>query len=168
MPKRALVIDGEAGADVVRSLEDDGWVVARTLSEREGANTYAARDLDARELSAAAVGASDEIGGIDLLAWCAPLAFCGGDDVLLDIDEEMWDAASARGARGAFLALKYALPYLVGEAGARFDIYLPSEGTPLSAAEETACAALRAFAERARQELAEHGVEVSIIHGRGA
>lgn len=79
------------------------------------------RQFHAPELGVAIVETAEQFGGVDLLVYLnePPLAREQPERLLLDIDEEDWDAVMDRGAKGFFLTCKYVLPYLISRRGAR-------------------------------------------------
>lgn len=109
-------------------------------------------------LSAAVVRTAEEFGGIDALFFLSP-AEAGGGELLLDLDEEDWDAAMDAAPKGFFLLCKYALPYLISRVGARV-VVLDAGGDDPNLVESASREALKKVAEVVSEELSSYGVSV--------
>lgn len=117
-------------------------------------------------ISAAVVGTAETMGGIDRVVYCGagPNPDMQGK-LLLDLDEEDWDGAMARGSKAFFLLCKYALPYLISRPGA--DILLldpmPAACETCSLSEYVASAAMEAAVRHLATELAQYGIAATHI-----
>lgn len=165
-----FIAGGGDRLEICRAFSEKGYYVSATFSgdKSELGNVVqfacGAGDLTPSDLSSAIVDTAEQLGGIDAAVWAMerPSGGDGWDKMLLDLDASDWDSAMSRGARGAFLMCKFALPYLISRPGARI-IFL--EPDPISdngrdVAEETASRALDALAGRLTHELSVHGIKV--------
>lgn len=170
---------GGTGDDFRRlctTLGKKGYDVSFTYDEEDEAQTLSA-DIEAsgvrsmrshlssyssEELSTAIVETAERMDGIDLLIYMGelPEGYETDGKLLLDLDENDWDVAMNRTARGFFLACKYALPYLIGRQGAR----IVAVDTNPDGCEGSAERSLTAFAaSRALKAVCEH-LETELSH----
>ena len=142
--------DESAALELSSQVESAGGEVLALLVAR----------FSAEELSAAVVEATEKLGGIDSLFLFRTHG--GGQDqggMLLDLDEDDWDAEMNRSAKGFFLSCKYALPYLLGRKSSIIAALDPlsEEGSLVDGVSGTA---LQAAAEHISRELSNYGVMV--------
>lgn len=176
--RRLCVMLGKSGFDVSFTYGDEDEALSLSADIKAGGSrSMCSRlsDYSSEELSAAIVETSEQMGGIDLLVYMGYLPEdCEGDGkLLLDLDESDWDRAMNRGARGFFLACKYALPYLIGRPGGRIvavDASLAEcgeiKGRSITA--HTSSRTLQALCERLEMELSQYAVATEYRQARGS
>lgn len=142
--------DESAASELSSQVESAG---GRALALR-------AASFSAEELSAAIVETAEKLGGIGSLFFFRTRG-TGQDQggMLLDLDEEDWDAEMNRSAKGFFLSCKYALPYLIGQEGSVIAALDPLSADG-SLMDGVSGAALQAAAEHISRELSNYGVMV--------
>ena len=171
--RRLCAALGKNGFDVSFTYDDEGD--AQVLSaeiEASGVRSMRSRlaAYSAEELSTAIVETAEQMGGIDLLVYMGelPEGYETDGKLLLDLDENDWDIAMNRTARGFFLACKYALPYLIGRQGARIVAVDANpegcEGGPeRSLTAFAASRTLKAACEHLETELSHYGIAAAYL-----
>jgi 3-oxoacyl-[acyl-carrier protein] reductase len=148
--------------------DDSDEVSDRLCREIESAGSEAVsrrvEKFAAGDLSAAVIETAEKFGGIDVLihpCMLQPPLDEGG--LVLDLDEEDWDDAMNRGARGFFLSCKYALPYLINRprAGILALSAIPRAPLGASLAVYAANCALRASVEHMSRETTLFGISIT-------
>lgn len=145
--------------------EDADALVREIAALGAEASAFEVSRFAASELAEAVVQTAERLGGIDVLVYCnvREQGYETEGKLVLDLDEEDWDVAFARGAKGFFLVCKYALPYLIGRPGARIvavDSNPPGCGD-CALSEYVASRALHAAAEHIATEVSYYGVSAT-------
>ncbi|MDR3254354.1 MAG: SDR family oxidoreductase [Synergistaceae bacterium] len=152
--------DADAASDLASRIESAGVAALPFVVKNFGAVRSEGLRL-AEELSVAVVETAERFGGIDALFYFAPPASASAA-MLLDLDDEDWDVAMDRGAKGFFLSCKYALPYLISREGSSVTALdargADEDGEKPGLADLASREALRVVVEDIADELSAYGI----------
>ena len=116
-------------------------------------------------LGAAIAAAKEQWGKIDILHYNVGVSLGGGDTMLLDMTEEIFDRVNAINLRGAIMACKHVIPVMRQQRSGviiMVSSFAPLENYP-TVAYKTSKAGMNVFMKQVAIQNAEYGIRANVI-----